>query len=68
MEKKVWKKKVWRKIRDDEVHHLWICKNENCLRSSIRVTIHPAFYEDRGTPLCSICGLMLDYVHTEVLS
>ena len=53
--------KRWTKVADNQVIHIWKCKEGKCEDSSV----YPPYYQDNGTPVCE-CDRDMVYSHTEV--
>lgn len=58
------------RVRDSDVHHIWICNTRTCNRFQDPVPVTPDWYTatagDTSTPVCAWCGDDLAYSHTEV--
>jgi transcription elongation factor Elf1 len=54
-------KKMWEKIEDNCVRHLWQCPH--CGKGAM---VNPSDYEDIGTPMCADCDRDMEYLYTEI--
>ena len=55
-------KPKWKKIADKAVRNIWKC--EDCDETA---EIHPDWYEQNGTPMCTECDRDMVYSHTEII-
>ncbi len=61
-------RRVWRKVEDKDVQHVWRCDQCRTTRRWIKTIVSPSWYENNGTPVCYRCDGEMEYVHTEVRS
>jgi hypothetical protein len=54
----------WVEIADDNIRMLWKCQEEDCCGGE-DCTVNPTFYQENGTPICSV-GNDMDYIKTEI--
>lgn len=53
--------KEWIQINDKDVVHIWKCSECGC-----EVKIAPSYYNESGTPMCTVCDRDMEYSHTLV--
>lgn len=51
----------WQTVEDEKVKSLWVCPE--CKQKAY---IHPDWYSNNGTPMCTECDADMEYVKTEI--
>jgi len=51
----------WKKIKDSNVEHFWICPT-----CKDKLSVNPTFYQDNGTPMCTDCDEDMEFLHTKI--
>jgi hypothetical protein len=50
----------------DLVDIVHVCDNHYCKENGKEIIVHPWYFSENGTPICSECGNDLAYARTEI--